>query len=893
MKGLRKKKVILIDGNSLVYRAFYALPTTLATKAGQITNAVYGFTGMLIRLLREQKPDVVVVAFDKGMPLRVNQYEEYKAHRPETPDELKSQFPLVKDVLCALNIPIFEVEGFEADDVLATLAKEAESEGYEAVVVTGDRDAFQLISPSVKIMTTRKGISDIVLYDRRKVVERYGIPPEKMPDMLGLKGDASDNIPGVPGIGEKTASKLIQEFGSLEGVLDHVDELPNRLRETLIEHKEQARLSKQLATLDFDVPTEVDLKKYRWGKWDETRVRELFSCLEFNTLLERLLGEEFSEKDTELVSLDIRPGVILSLRDLENLLKKLNQSLEMALEVCSSGVSVDQHLEGLAIALETGGSVRVYYIPLADEGGVIQDKLFASEGELSRSLILSRLKGYLESLRLSKLVHDGKMGILCFKKEGLDLRGISFDTMIAAYLLDPGRGDYPLENLCREYLRAKISGDGTQNTCQRALATLKLQSILKAELERRGLLKLFKEIEVPLIPVLARMEWEGVGIDAEVLEVLSSEVDDVLRTLEKEIYNLAGEEFNINSPQQLGKVLFEKLRLEVGKRTKTGYSTDFSVLIKLVDEHPIIERILRYRELSKLKSTYIDALPKLINPQTARVHTSFNQTGTATGRLSSSNPNLQNIPIRTELGRRIREAFVPSRSTDEFLMADYSQIELRILAHLSQDENLLRAFREDRDIHQATACEVFGVEPKDVDPGMRRAAKAVNFGIVYGISSYGLSEQLGISKEDAKLYIDKYFKRYPDVRKFVDKVVAGAYRDGFVATIFGRRRYIPELKSSNYRIRNLGERLAINACIQGSAADIIKVAMIALDRELGKRRLETKMILQVHDELLFEVPSSGKKVSTILIREVMEGAYPLKAGLKVDITSGPRWGKTL
>lgn len=890
---MRKKKAILIDGNSLVYRAFYALPTTLATKAGQITNAVYGFTSMLIKLLREQKPDIVAVAFDKGMPLRVNQYEEYKAHRPEIPDELKSQFPLVKDVLRVLDIPIFEVEGLEADDVLATLAKEAECKGCEVMVVTGDRDAFQLISPSVKIMTTRKGISDIVLYDRERVVERYGIPPEKMPDMLGLKGDTSDNIPGVPGIGEKTASKLIQEFGSLEGALEHVDELPNKLRETLIHHEEQARLSKRLATLDFNALIEVDLEKYRWGKWDETRVRELFSCLEFNTLLERLLGEEFAEETTELASLDVKPRVVLSLRDLENLLKKLNHSSEIALEIRSSGSSIDQHLEGLAIALKTRGSVQVYYIPLADEDGVVQDKLFTLEGELSRSLVLSGLKGYLESLKLSKLVHDGKAEILCFKGEGLDLRGISFDVMIAAYLLDPGRGDYPLKSLSREYLGAKISGDSIQNACQRAMVTLKLCSILETELRRKGLLKLFREIEMPLTPVLARMEWEGVGIDAEILEVLSSEVDDVLRTLEKEVYNLAGKEFNINSPQQLGKVLFEKLRLEAGKRTKTGYSTDFSVLIKLVDEHPIIEKILRYRELSKLKSTYIDALPKLINPQTGRVHTSFNQTGTATGRLSSSNPNLQNIPIRTELGGKIREAFVPPRSTDEFLMADYSQIELRILAHLSQDENLLRAFREDRDIHQATACEVFGVKPQDVNPEMRRAAKAVNFGIVYGISSYGLSEQLGISREDAKLFIDKYFERYPSVRKFIDGVVAGAYRDGFVATIFGRRRYILELKSSNYKIRNLGERLAINACIQGSAADIIKVAMIALDRELGKRGLETKMILQVHDELLFEVPSSEKEVSTALIREVMEGAYPLKAGLKVDITSGPRWGKAL
>jgi len=871
---LEKKKIILIDGNSLVYRAFYALPTTLATSAGQITNAVYGFSSMLIKLLREEKPNVVLVAFDKGMPARVAQYEEYKAHRPETPDELRSQMPLVKEVLEVLNIPIFEMEGCEADDILATLAKKAEREGHQVLIVTADRDAFQLVSPRVKIMTTKRGISDIVLYDHKAVISRYGVPPERIVDYLALKGDSSDNIPGVPSIGEKTAAKLIQEFGGLENILENVDRIPAKNREALKNYAEQAKLSKQLAILDCGVPIDVDFDRYRLGGWDERRVREVFSSLEFNTLLERLLTQEVAAPAETPLKIEIK--IVLNEMDLKDLLKQLDSSRRFGLEIVSSGTHpIDLNLTGLSVSTED----ETYYIPL-------EEKL----GQLPKALVFGELKSYLESLRKLKVVHEGKTLIHCLRNEGINLNGLSFDTLIAAYLLDPKREVYPLEHLCRQYLRLKIAEEETEEGVgQKAFTVLKLQPILERELKEKELWELFEEIEMPLLFVLAKMELEGVGIERQVLEFFSSEVEDTIKTLEREIYDLAGEEFNINSSQQLGTILFEKLRLEPHRRTKTGYSTDYSVLIKLVDQHPIIEKLLQYRELSKLKSTYIDALPKLVHPRTKRLHTTFSQTITTTGRLTSSNPNLQNIPIRTELGLRIREAFIPTRPSDQFLVADYSQIELRILAHLSQDQGLLRAFREKRDIHLATACEVFGVRPEDVDPLMRRAAKGVNFGVVYGISPYGLSEQLGISKDEAKAYIDRYFERYPSVREFIDKVIADAYRDGYVKTLMNRRRYLPELKSSNYRIRNFGERLAINTTIQGSAADIIKLAMIQLEREFGERGLRTRMVLQVHDELIFEVPEDERKAAQILVREVMENAYPLDAKLKVDISMGPNW----
>lgn len=880
---MSKKKIILIDGNSLVYRAFFALPTTLTISSGQITNAVYGFTSMLIRLLREEKPDIAAVAFDKGISYRVNDYEKYKAHRPSTPDELRSQFPLVKEVLSVLNIPVFELESFEADDILATLARKAEKEGHTVTVVTGDKDALQLVSPRVKVMTTRKGISDIVVYDKEKVLERYGIPPEAISDFLGLKGDTSDNIPGVPGVGEKTASTLIKDFGSLEEVLAHVDEISGKkLKESLKAHKNEARLSKSLATLHFDVPIEIDFDKYSWGEFEPTKIRELFEALEFHTLLKRLLEQESEEtKEVKKEKISFKAEKIDSQKALQKILTKLDKENEVGLEIIGDK---EEGLKGIILVFNDGS---LYCATFEDES-----RLFSLDEEISRFSVLEGLRAYLESDALLKIVYDGKSKILSFKNEGIDFKGFSFDVMIAAYLLNPTKASYSFEQIAGDFLGVMVSSEKTSEAaCQKAHVLFALKDVLKKALVETQLLDLFSQVEMPLVSILAKMELEGVGLNVDVLNKLSLKVKEEVRVLEREIWNLAGEQFNINSPQQLARVLFEKLRLECGKKTKKGYSTNYSVLIKLVDAHPIVEKILRYRESVKLKSTYIDALPQLVNPKTGRLHTSFNQTGTATGRLSSSNPNLQNIPVRTELGQKIREAFVPACSTDELLVADYSQVELRILAHFSEDENLLKAFAEGKDIHQATSCEVFGVDATKVTPEMRRVAKAVNFGIVYGISPFGLSEQLKISTEEAKSYIEKYFEQYPKVQKFIREVISDTERKGFVTTLMRRRRYIPELKNSNYTIRGLGERLAINTLIQGSAADIIKVAMVQLGRELEERNLKSKMILQVHDELVFEVIRQEREIMTELVKGIMERAYSLRANLHVDIAFGKNWSE--
>jgi len=885
-KTTTKKKIVLIDGPSLVYRAFYALPTTLATKEGLITNAVYGFTSMLIRLLGDVKPDVLLVAFDKpGPTFRHEAFEDYKAHRPETPDDLKSQIPLVKEILEVLKIPLLEMAGFEADDILATLAKKGSEEKDEVIIVTADRDMLQLVNREVTVMSTRRGITDMKAYNPQNVTERFGLPPGKIPDMLGLKGDPSDNIPGVPGIGEKTAAKLIQEYGTIEKVLENIDQIPQRFQKALKQHKEQALLSKELATLIYDVPIEVNFDQYRVGEWEDEKVAELFSSLEFNTLLERLKIPSLAKTKVKEESFG-ETKVVASENDLKMLGEKLDKCQEIALEIVAGAPNLfGQGLEALIIAPKENKENKELREPKEPKENLafylpIDTKLQT----------LSFIRPYLEDDSLKKVVYDGKSQIITLNREGINLKGLSFDVLIAAYLLEPTAAEYPLANLIEKYLLAKLpSPESTKNLGQRALALLKLKQVLEEELKQRGLWRLFIEVEVPLVSVLAKMEMDGVSIDSAALNDFSKEIELMISKLEEEIFSLADEQFNISSPQQLRKILFEKLGLKTQKKTKTGYSTDSSVLIKLASAHPIIEKILNYRELTKLKSTYTDVFPKLIDSQSGRLHTSFNQTVTATGRLSSSNPNLQNIPIRTELGRRIREAFVAKDPSHKLLVADYSQIELRILAHLAEDKNLLKAFEEGKDIHRATASEVFGVEPEDVTPQMRRRAKAVNFGIVYGISGRGLSEQLRISKEEAQDYIDKYLKRYPQVKEFMEKIIAQGYRDGCARTIMGRLRELPELKSSNYQIKSFGERLAINTPIQGSAADIIKMAMVKLDKKLEEAKLKTKMLLQVHDELVFEVPKNETDRAKSLIKEVMENIYPLKAKLEVDIVTAPNW----
>lgn len=914
-----KKKIILIDGNSLVYRAFFALPTTLATSKGQVTNAVYGFTSMLIKLLKDEKPDIVIVAFDRGKAtFRHEQYEDYKAHRQPTPDDLISQFPIVKSLLSVLNIPTFEMDGFEADDIIATLAEKAEAEDDNVIVVTGDRDAFQLVDEHIKIMTTRKGISDIVVYDREKVIEKYGVAPEQVADYLALKGDASDNIPGVPGVGEKTAAKLIQQFGSLENLLDNLDQVENkRWRSMLEENIEEARLSKRLATMERDVPIDIDYEECRLGGWDEEQVRQLFSELEFFTLLDRLFSQvkldqqKPAEPDGERFTATTGYEIV-DIKDtasLKQLISALSKSKLFAVSLAATGAtSVDKTVDSIAFAVgedkvyihmggataQANGSSDASQGVLPDDGRLFAlDDLTVAPPGISIQQVLDAARPYLESKTALKVVHDAKNMILALWNEGIHPEALSFDTMIAAYLLNPERSDYPIAELAAINLGMPIADDsGHARLSAEAIANFRLKDKLAEQLKEKGLFKLFEEVEIPLIPVLAKMEHQGVGINMEYLEDLSKEVELFLENIENEIYNLAGQEFNINSPQQLGFILFEKLGLPKSKKTKTGYSTDANVLNKLINVHPIVEKIISYRELAKLRSTYIEALPKLINPKTGKLHTSFNQTVTTTGRLSSSNPNLQNIPIRTELGHRIREAFIPSNPGDVFLSADYSQIELRLLAHYSNEEVLIKAFQEDRDIHEATAMEVFGVEPEQVTGQMRRMAKVINFGVLYGMSPYGLSDRLGMPVSDAKKFIDKYFASLPKVEAFIHKTIDEARAKGYVETLLGRRRYIPELKSSVYNVRSLGERYAVNAPLQGTAADIIKLAMVRIDKQFSERGLTTKMVLQVHDELIFEVPPAELEDATDLIKLLMENVYPLRVSLKVDIAMGKNWKDT-
>jgi DNA polymerase-1 len=886
-----KNKIILIDGNSLVYRAFFALPTTLANSKGQITNAVYGFTSMLLKLLKDERPDVVIVAFDRAAPtFRHEQFEDYKAHREPTPDDLISQFPLVKEVLRALNIPTYELDGFEADDILATLASQAEAEDDDVLVVTGDRDAFQLVDDHIKIMTTRKGISDIVVYDRAKVVERYGVTPEQVPDYLALKGDASDNIPGVPGIGEKTAAKLIQQYGSVEEMLANLDKIDNkRWRAMLEDNAAEAELSKRLAILERDVPIEVDFEACRFGGFDEQEVRRVFAGLEFFTLLDRFFAQSKQQPSQPSetgapITATAGPDIIYLAQeeDVKKLAAKLDAAGQFAIVVRASGEnSIDRDIEALAIAY---GEDKVY---VAKEATTLFDE---NEQAIGAQNLLRLLKTQLESAAIAKVGHDLKQVMLALWNEDIHLGGIAFDTEIAAYLINPDRSSYPIEELAAIYLGMVLSGTtGDERLALEAVANLRLKPKFEETLEEQNLFKLFDEIEMPLIPVLAKMEHEGVGIDTDYLNDLSKETELLLESIENDIYSLAEQEFNINSPQQLGFILFEKLGLPKSKKTKTGYSTDANVLAKLLTVHPIVEKIVSFRELAKLKSTYIDALPRLVNGKTGKIHTSFNQTVTTTGRLSSSNPNLQNIPVRTELGSRMRAAFIPSRPGELFLSADYSQIELRLLAHYSGEEVLIRAFEADDDIHEVTAIEVFGVLPEQVTSQMRRIAKMVNFGVLYGMSAYGLSDRLGIPVGDARTFIDKYFKSLPKVEEFIAKTIAETREQGYVETLLGRRRYIPELKSSNGRTRSLGERFAVNAPLQGSAADIIKLAMVRVDKRLEEQAFQARMVLQVHDELIFETSEGELDALSLMVRDIMEHAFPLRVRLKVDVSSGFNW----
>ncbi|GBE57924.1 DNA polymerase I, thermostable [bacterium BMS3Abin01] len=853
--------LFLIDGNSLAYRAFYALPETIATSDGFPTNALYGFSTMLVKILVDYRPSGVVVAWDAGKRVfRHEQYEEYKAGRKPMPEPLVEQMERFDELVEAFGCQTLKKEGYEADDILATLAREARAQGQKAVIVTADRDALQLVGDGIFVMTNTRGVSEVKVYDSEAVQERYGVPPAKIPDFIGLKGDSSDNIPGVPGIGDKTAAALLADYPTLEELLRHLDDLKGKRRQLLEEFGDQALFSKELATMCDEVPLDIDAGTVRPGTPDRTRLRETMGRYEFHTLAGRLeelgLLEPPEDQGSSLEVKQAKPG-------------ELRTAVGNAAEAA------------LAFEVE-GDSIRLAV--RADEDAILYASL--TPAQLEEVFEDAGQRGGHGPCRV--LSHDSK-SLLRLAPGVPAERG--HDTMIAAYLLKPSSRTYRLEQLAPAAgVRVRVAAEPADGAGL-ATAAAQVQGLARAQadpLENQGLMELFREVEMPLVRVLADMEAAGIRIDLPRLGELSAKVSDQLEQLADEIYSLAGERFNIDSPQQLSVILFDKLKLPPGKKTKTGFSTDAQVLKGLRDKHAVIALVERYRELAKLNNTYIQALPELADPQTWRIHTTFNQTVTATGRLSSSDPNLQNIPIRTPLGEKIRDCFIAAEG-HRLVAADYSQVELRILAHLSNEPGLKRAFAAGEDIHRSTAAEVFKVGPEDVTHTQRDRAKAVNFGIIYGISPFGLSEQLDIPQEEAAGYIDTYLSRYQRVAGFRREIIDKATADGFVTTLLGRRRPVPELRSGEDRVRRLGERLAINTVIQGSAADIIKVAMVNVHGQLRRQGLKTNLVLQVHDELVLEAPDSEADSAAELAKRQMAAARELDPPLEVEVGIGHTW----
>ena len=873
------RTVAVIDGNSLMHRAFHALPTTMTAPDGRPTNAVFGFMSMLFKMVADLGPDGVVVAFDRGKPaFRTEALAGYKIHRPPTDPDLKAQFPTVKELLTALGIPIVELEGWEGDDVLGTLAERGSAAGMRLLLVTGDKDALQLVDDHVSVVSTKKGITDIVVYDRDAVIERYGVAPEQVADFLGLKGDTSDNIPGVPGVGEKTAAKLLQRYGTLEAVLEHAPETGGKLAENLRDHADAARASRLVATIRRDVPVDVDLAAVEWGSWDEAEALAALSALAFTSLLPRLRSATRSTAVAQATP-EGRSSGIREWRTVEG----------SEAEAWTAALVANPPDGAVGAALGAGSDACLFeedlVLALASEGTVALLRGAAAARALPHALATCRVSaGDVKELLQGFCPPSVGVSAAASSTVAADPARL-VDCGIAGYLLASNRSDYGIATLAAEHLgRIVEAGEAAGE----ARAAAELAPVLTQALEGWGAMRCFETIEMPLVPVLARMEEVGVGLDRSVLADLSAETHGRIDALVAEIHSLAGTSFTIDSPKQLGEVLFDKLGLPPQRRTKTGHSTDAGVLAALAPLHPIAEKIVAYRELTKLTSTYIDALPRLVG-EDGRLHTTFNQTVAATGRLSSSNPNLQNIPVRTELGRRIRAAFVPARPGDLMVGADYSQIELRILAHLSGDRGLVEAFTSGADFHAATAARVFGVESDAVDAEMRRKAKAVNFGIVYGISAHGLAESLGVEYAEAQATIDRYFAAYPRVRSYLDETVAEAHRSGYAETLYGRRRPIPELKSSNWNLRSFGERTAMNHPMQGTAADIMKLAMIEVDRRLRAEGWAARMVLQVHDELVFEAPPGELEGLAVLAREAMSGVAELAVPLDVSVGWGSDW----
>jgi len=866
-----KKKLLLIDGNAFCYRAFYGI-RSLSTSAGEPTNAIYGFIAILNKLIAQHNPEYLAVAFDlKGPTFRHEQFSDYKAHRKPMPDELSVQIPTIKKVLKAQRIAIFEEAGYEADDVIATLASILANAKLEVFLATADKDMLQLVDDNIKILNPHK---ENLILTKSWIKQRFGVSSDKIIEIMSLAGDTSDNIPGVPGIGEATAVELIKRFGTLDEVLANIDKVKHKSRASKIkEFAEQAKLSRELATLKKDIP---GLRRKKASKLlEELKVVEpnkeelfnLFKKLEFKTLMLKMAPENKTNSKIQIVC---------GADKTKELTGKASQKKTLAVFILGSHPEpMRAKVLGIALSVEEGKS------------------FFFSADDFPNKAI----RQILQDPSIKKTGHNLKYLKVILASYNINLQGISFDTMLAAYLLNPENARYSLPDLALEHLSVKLENVSTdvgdielpKICCANANALLSLNKVLHKELKKKGLLKLFEDIEMPLVGILADMEQEGIVIDKDFLLHLAHDFEKKINSLTADIYEMAGESFNINSPKQLSLILFEKLNLPVLKRTKTGLSTDTEVLKKLTSLHPLASELLEFREISKLKSTYVDGLIKLLHSSTVKLHTSFNQTVTATGRLSSSRPNLQNIPIKTKLGRKIRQAFIAENKTELLLSADYSQIELRMLAHLSKDAALICAFKEGRDIHTYTASLIFGVDEGKVTEDMRNTAKTVNFGIIYGMSAFGLSKDLGIEQKKAQEFIQAYFNRYPGVKKFIEHQIEQANTLGFVTTLMKRRRYIPQIKSSNDSMRQFAQRVAMNAPVQGSASDLIKAAMIQIQQNLKTQKLSTRMLLQVHDELVFAVPQKELKQAKALIEDKMENVIKLRVPVKVSIKVGKNW----
>jgi DNA polymerase-1 len=906
--------IVLIDGHALVFRAYHALPTFTSPK-GELVNAVYGFASMLFKACRELKPRYIAATFDtSSQTFRRASYEAYKATRGPQPEGLGPQFGHVYRLLEAMNVPIFRLEGYEADDLLGTLSKQAAERELDVVILTGDMDALQLVGPRVRVLTSRRGFSDTVLYDEQAVRERYGLEPSQLTDFRALRGDASDNIPGVPGIGDKTAAKLLQAHGTVEKLFEQLDQVPARQREQLESFRDQVMMAKDLATIVCDLPVALDVERAALHDFDRQQVVALFHELGFRSLLDeiqRSIGDG-AERDRRGGQLDLfgeesgaeeaaaatAGTIITDLASLEAAVARIRETGSVAFNVQTTGLAAMRaDLVGIGLA---ASPTDAYYVPVGH----------VEEEQLAWDTVREALRPMLADRSVRKLAHNAKFHEIVLARHGADVEGLDFDTMIAAYLLESSQRALALRDLAWSKLQLELPAGSTLLGTGRSATTMdrlpveqvgafaageaaavqRLTPIVREELREPGLDGLFCDVELPLVPVLAQMERNGVKVDGPYLTALSGELASRLGEIEARIFQEVGHRFNINSTQQLSQVLYDELNLPRSKRTRTGQaSTGADVLEELRGVHPIIELVLEHRQLQKLKSTYVDALPLLVNPQTGRVHTTYNQIGAATGRLSSTDPNLQNIPIRTELGKRVRRAFITGSSETCLVSADYSQIELRVLAHATQDPTLLEAFAEGRDIHAATAAEVMDVDIDQVDADMRRVAKVVNFGVLYGMSEYGLSQQVGLPPEQAGSFIRRYFERFGTVKAYQDTVLRQAEEQGYVTTLLGRRRYIPELKSAVYAVRSAGQRMAINHPIQGTASDIVKIAMVRVQRFLEERGLRTLMMLQVHDELLFETPRAEVETIAPALCEIMEGAMTLDAPLQVDLKIGDNW----